>query len=297
MRIPSWLLRQLPMWSFLCPKCRQEVKQKSHKCPHCGERFPLAIRVPPSFLKDPKKLEEYVHKHIFPRVSEFERNYLTKFFTILFSDGFESGDFSAWTGTEARGAGSISVSSTQKHHGNYAAYQNSPTVDGGDRGLCYKNLAAGVNVVYLRAYFYFPLSFEWAGSILIKLGDVADLRLMAMPSSASILRSHNYATDIEYDSSAFVTLLNTWYCLELAVLVDSTNGWIRGWFDANLVLNQTSINTGTTYVSGVTVGNCYNWVPTEFYWDCVVVADAYIGPEGPPKPKGTITIHAKLGVT
>src|SRR3989337_2094782 len=116
MNIPYWLLPMLPMWEYICPKCRKGVKQSAHQCTHCSEKFPLAIRVPPSFLKDPEKLEAYVHKHIFPRVSEFERNYLTKYFTVIFSDGFESGDFSAWTGT----VGGPTVSNVQAHHGTYS---------------------------------------------------------------------------------------------------------------------------------------------------------------------------------
>jgi DNA-directed RNA polymerase subunit RPC12/RpoP len=60
--IPYWLFRLPSMWDYLCPKCKKEVKKNSHRCPHCGERFPLAVRVPPIFLKDPKSLEEYVHK-------------------------------------------------------------------------------------------------------------------------------------------------------------------------------------------------------------------------------------------
>src|SRR3989337_3644689 len=119
MNIPYWLLPMLPMWEYICPKCRKGVKQSAHQCTHCSEKFPLAIRVPPSFLKDPKKLEAYVHKHIFPRVSEFERNYLTKFFTEYFNNGFEEGDFSAWTSVNDSG-GRLSVQGTTVHHGSYA---------------------------------------------------------------------------------------------------------------------------------------------------------------------------------
>jgi hypothetical protein len=80
MKFPLWLLRLLPMWEYICPKCRKTVKANSHHCPHCGERFPQAIRIPPTILKDAKKLEDYVRKNVFPRISKFQRNCLARCF-------------------------------------------------------------------------------------------------------------------------------------------------------------------------------------------------------------------------
>ena len=75
-----WLLRFLPMWEYICPKCRKTVKANSHHCPHCGERFPQAIRIPPTMLKDVKKLEYYVRRDVMPRISKFQRNCLARCF-------------------------------------------------------------------------------------------------------------------------------------------------------------------------------------------------------------------------
>jgi len=151
MKVPYWLLRLLPMWEYICPACRKEVKKNSHRCPHCGERFPLAIRVPPSFLKNPKKLEAHVHKYIFPKVSPFHRAYLTQFFTEIFSDGFESGDFSAWTGTAKSSGETCEVESADPHHGTYNAKFYS---DGGwnQYAYCYKDIT-GQTIIYARTYF------------------------------------------------------------------------------------------------------------------------------------------------
>jgi len=116
--LPYFLLRLLPKWQCICPKCRKEVKPNSHDCPYCGERFPSAVKVPLSFLKDPKKLEAYVHKHVFPRISAFERNYLTKYFTPIFTSDFETGAIvPPWTDNSG---GTIVTSPV--HHGTYAAH-------------------------------------------------------------------------------------------------------------------------------------------------------------------------------
>ncbi|MFN3329236.1 MAG: hypothetical protein ACK40U_10400, partial [Fervidobacterium pennivorans] len=42
------------------------------------------------------------------------------FATEIFSDGFESGDFSAWTGT-AQSSGTVTVVTENPHHGTYSA--------------------------------------------------------------------------------------------------------------------------------------------------------------------------------
>jgi predicted amidophosphoribosyltransferase len=81
MGIPHWLLRLFPMWDYICPRCKKKVQKKSHNCPHCQERYSTPVRVPPKLCKDKKALENYVHKHVFPKVSYAQRNYLTQFFT------------------------------------------------------------------------------------------------------------------------------------------------------------------------------------------------------------------------
>ena len=39
MHLPSLLLKLLPMWDYVCPKCQESVPKNSHECPHCGESY------------------------------------------------------------------------------------------------------------------------------------------------------------------------------------------------------------------------------------------------------------------
>lgn len=118
MNIPNFLKRYLPLWTHICPKCRKEVKANSHECPYCGEKYPLTLKVPFAGLHDAKKLEAYVHKHIFPRVSAFERHYLTRFFTTFLTSGWENSggtdltDGGTWTGSSSTGAANTIVTSS-----------------------------------------------------------------------------------------------------------------------------------------------------------------------------------------
>ena len=276
------------MWEYICPKCRKGVKQNAHECPHCGERFPLAVRVPPTFLKDPKKLEEYVHKHIFPRVSEFERNYLTKYFTVLLSDGFESGTIlttdvppGAWDVI----AGTPTIVTSPVHHGVYACQINATSE------YAYKTLASTYDTLYARAYIRFSSLPTTSGQYI----DCIGISPAGFPTYPSIMRVQHDGTDVKcfirdlyaatsgaYGSTIFI--VNTLYLVEIK-------------YDRNVA--------STLYINGVqetthTVGSLYaQTVILSRYLtagvsitDCVVIADTYIGPE--VAPKGTIAIHAKL---
>jgi len=277
-RLPFWLLRLLPMWEYICPKCRKTVEKNSHECPHCGERFPLALKVPPSFLKNPKKLEEYVHKHIFPRVSKAYREYLTQFFTEIFSDGFESGNFSAWDYAD----GSVAVVESPTHHGSYSA---EITVQSADQGARCRKGITPVSELYMREYIRFDSLFTNSGN------KGAGLRF-ATSSNSSIAytlvdcinnkwgirqSSNNY-----FESGTSTINIDTWYCIEMHVVISSTVGVLQLWIDGVLKVDESGLNTGTNQIASVAC-NMYTQTtedsPRITYHDCVVVADAYIGPE------------------
>jgi len=279
-------LKLLPLFEYICPKCRKEIKKNSHECSHCGEKFPLAIRVPPSFLKDPKKLEAYVHKHVFPRVSEFERNYLTKYFTTIFSDGFESGDFTAWTSVETVGLNTQTVVNDDKHHGTYSAKFTDPS--GGTSGV-YKTITAGTNF-YLRAYVRFSsptttdgdetFSIKFSNGLPNWIGIVGVEYNVADGKYYWILYSRTGTTTVVTRSvSTFTLSTTTWYCLELHSVIHATTGehqvWING-TDTIHITGQDTDNYGN--IDCAKVGLDHRGGDT-IYVDCVVVADAYIGPE------------------
>lgn len=289
MNVPYWLLRLLPMWEHICPKCRNEVKKNSHRCLHCGERFPLAIRVPPLFLKDPKKLEAYVHKHVFPRVSEFERNYLTQYFTTLFSDGFESNDFSAWTGTTSGGGSSApAIITNPVHHGTHAAAF--ATVANGWT-VAYKNFSSTYSTAYARSYvqfsatptsgnrlYIYPILFE---------GDAAAHILVAalLYNNAGTLnwdleyRTDSVESNHVYSLAPTITI-NTWYCVEIRFTGATGSGQVGLYINGNLVASATGL-TNDDYLAGrLEIGAYSLAMSATTRHDCVVVADAYIGTEG-----------------
>jgi hypothetical protein len=269
------------MWEHICPKCRKTVKKNSRECPHCGEHFPLAIRVPPKLYKDPKTLEEYVHKHVFPKVSSAHRDYLAQFFTELFNDGFESGNFSAWTGTTTNGGGSIAVSSGQVHHGSYASRSQGASTN--DAAYARKTITASA-ITYTRFYVYFA-DFNLAANKAVYLSSMDNgstqysLEAAIVESGGSVYWAlsirENYAQTWQLSDVSPVE--GQWYCVEY--LRDVTNDLEKLWVDGVSVKNvATAISTSTTRATaGLRSQNGDG--ANDIYVDCVVVADAYIGPE------------------
>ena len=274
MKLPNWLLKLLPMWNYICPRCKREVEKNSRRCPHCAENYGLPLRVPPKVLKDQKALEDYVHKHVFPKVSAWQKAYLTQFFTTIFSDGFESGDFSAWTGTN----GSPSVVGSPVHHGSYSAYLDA------NYEKIFKDFGA-IDDVYARCYVFFET---------LPVGEYQSDHILCLSrnsggaSAGASCKIYNNGTDVRWQlyylnsGFSYTTLTDTtgnpvatgqWYCVELWHKKSTLYG-AKLWIDG--VLRLTATNTTCTH-DITSIGTLAKY--HKFYVDCYVVADAYVGPE------------------
>jgi DNA-directed RNA polymerase subunit RPC12/RpoP len=308
MDMPYWLLKLLPVWDYVCPKCKRDVEQKSHECPYCGENYGVPLRVPPKVLKDAKALEEYVHKHIFPKVSASQRDYLTRFFTTIFAHGFEGGDFGtdpqtgyAWTGTAVGSGATATVESANPHHGTYDMKNYVPA---GEYSVAYKSGLTSTNPCYGRFYVKFD-------NVPVTVGNSLNLgNLQAEPIEIVSTRVKRYSDGLKWtlryrsggawvESDTIVSATpaintNQWYCIEYKAYVHTSAGEARVYVDGTEILTATGLNNDA--VGGITrieVGISADEASTAYH-DCVVVADTYIGPEVPPKPKGSIVVHAKL---
>ncbi len=281
MNLPYWLLRLLPLWDYICPKCEKEVRRNSHECPHCHEKYPVPLRVPPKIWRDRKALEDYVHKHVFPKLSQAHRDYLAQYFTTLFTNGFESGDFSAWTGTDS-GSATISVESANPHHGTY----NSKVIVTAAHGYAtsYKTFTATA-IGYLRVYSKFSAMptnngdrwylheiqyNDWQNCVaatLYKTGGAVYWGLSTIIGGS--------VTDYT-EASASNPSPNTWYCIEILrnVTNDIEQIWVNGVSKRQVTVAISNNN------NRVEVGITDSANTMTSYHDCVVVADAYIGIEG-----------------
>jgi hypothetical protein len=225
-------------------------------------------------LKDSKALEEYVHKHIFPKVSASQREYLAKFFTEIFSDGFESGDFSAWTALE----GAPEVVTDYAHHGSYSCKINAQEGP-------YKDLGANYSILYVRVYVYFTTlpQYDYYRAGIIKISNAANWNTGIFAEAyryndVTTFTIYNAVLDARVDSNVTVET-GKWYCVE--VKFSSVDGvdcelWIDGTEKATVAYfwygdaDRVSVGYGSALSGGAVQ-----------YIDCVVVSDTYIGPEVP----------------
>lgn len=201
-------------------------------------------------------------------------------------EGFESGSFSAWSGT----SGSPTVETANVHHGTYnAKYASSGAIS-------YRSISSS-STVYLRAYVKVsavPTSYNQAITLLLLGAGNGDdeVRLRIYRSSSATywqLRNFVDGSPTDYaESTASNPAANTYYCVE--ILRDTYWGKITLWVDGVQKIYQDSLSMN--YQNTVFyVGNVASDISTTVYVDCVVAADAYIGPEGTTK---TVTDTSSL---
>jgi hypothetical protein len=214
----------------------------------------------------------------------------------LFSDGFESGSYSAWTGTVVSSGATLAVSSAQAHSGTYSSH--SITNSTASNAYPYYTFSA-LTTVYMRAYIYIvsesgmgyqTLACLNFGSIYLDLSGVAIV--------------HSYGVDCIglswYDSggnhlaaSSRVAPIGAWHCYEFMYRQDASVGEVALWMDGTLLLDETGLNTSGHAVTQAYGGQGgFSYIGTggsvETYTDDVVVSDSYIGPQPTVPPSVTV---------
>jgi hypothetical protein len=280
-KIPKDVLDLFPMWQYQCSKCGHYDEPKQ-VCIKCGTAIDLMRdRISPRFMKSHKAMSEYAHRVLAPKLSLKQRTLLFKHFTEFFSDGFEDGTFDAWDGT----VGSPSVVAGG-HHGSYQAELD---VSGEE---FYKNIS-DEDLVYFRVYV------KW--SVFPDDGKRLNMPYICQPTyqgvvSLALINDGGemkwqlwYFPDggFQYDITATQELsVDTWYCLEIMFKTQSASDVYDGeyevYVDGELLLSRDSIhwnynNKGCNRIAFQLnlVGG--GTVPV-LNADCIVVADAYIGP-------------------
>lgn len=232
--------------------------------------------------------------------------------TEIFSDGFESGDYSAWTDVSVDPDNTLEVQSGQKHHGTYGSKHILAPNNIQEPCYCYKDIDAQTTI-FMRLYVKIteaslPLANRCFIFMMLRgfLGAGVSYRyadLGVISSSRYLFLRYRTSAGEQTDTSSTTLDLNTWYCIELKFVEHATNGEVRVYLNDVEVedLTHTGLNTAVwTGVKSVQCGSSSGWENevgsyATFYTDCVVVADAYIGPEVPVvggvhKPYFTLTL-------
>jgi hypothetical protein len=296
-KLPKEVLNLFPTWEYRCPDCSTYVESNISFCPNCKTVFnEKRWRVPPRFLKSHKTMSEYAHKVLAPKLTQKQRELLFKYFTELFSDGFESGDFSAWTGY---GDGT-SIVGSPVHHGSYSAECVASQWDW--TGVS-KDLTTGQQTLYVRHYRRYPTLPTGLGRIIRFIDKTPYTISVELLLSNTTLRLRDVVNSNNYDYS-WSPSADTWYCLEVKVVCNTAvAGELRLWLDGSEVITQTGLDlSGTAEIDRIVIGQRAEQPSSvTSYIDCVVVADTYIGQEGTEqtytKTWATDALFKKLGIT
>lgn len=201
--------------------------------------------------------------------------------TIYFEDGFETGDFTGWSGQ----AGTIVVGSGSAHHGTY--FCTSTLKAEFSYGYTYKYLGVGYATMYGRCYVRITGSkpAAWAG-LGIHYGDHASTTIgyviVDCANNKWGYRILNTALTNYWEAASTMTInLNQWYCVEFLVEIGAA-GTVTLWIDGTQVLTGTYDDDANgniqeigsrPYLSALEAANVV------FDGDCFKYSDSPIGTE------------------
>lgn len=203
---------------------------------------------------------------------------------VIFSDGFESGDFSEWSGAASSGT-APSVETDNPHHGTYNAQASMPGDNNGEYSRFYKDLGDNYKTVYLRQYLQFSALPNATGKTftIAVHRDVEDY-------------TNRLSLDIEHDGTSAkwkiwrdgttdwggTVEIDTWYCVESATYFAASDGWSKLWIDGDLeceVTGKTNDDSCGYVYLGIYGSDWVSAWATDVYIDCVVVNGSYVGIE------------------
>ena len=196
--------------------------------------------------------------------------------TQIFADGFESGDFSAWTGV----VNSPAVETNNPHHGaNNAIFDAAETV--------YKTITAA-SIIFYRAYVKFaavdppnkltPLALYGSGG-----NTSIRTALVGISSNGFWRMEHRHSGGWVAQTDTEGPTAGVYYCMELYIKMSTTgnaDGEQKLYINGIERLSASNIdNDDRGLIIGIQLGELTESTVRTHYADCVVIADAYIGPE------------------
>ena len=213
---------------------------------------------------------------------------------VVFEDGFEYGDFSAWTGVRTKAGDIANVEQVNPYEGKYhARFYTNGTISGTEEALCYHTVSPERNEIYARGYYYIASGLPLDDNddrfgLLTILGStsgwiIVNFRIQRVlgVDKFFLIMTSGEAVWATATTEALYPQSDTWYCFELYFKVHSTEGEGRVWIDGVEYLTITGKNTAhygnIDHVGfGLVSTNVQHYV--EIYGDCAVLGTSYIGP-------------------
>lgn len=196
--------------------------------------------------------------------------------TTIFSDGFESGNLSAWTGTNTNGGGSVAASSEYAYESIYSG--KAIVGSDGDWAVVYRSISPA-GVMYMRGYVYVSAvgSTDGVRPFAESVYDWNPVARAGIRRASGVyywsLSYGNGGGTESWNNSAITLSTGQWYMYQLAAYCDASVGWTKLWINNDLVLFNSNVNTGSA-INIVDVGLA-DYAGT-VYHDTILVSDSYI---------------------
>jgi hypothetical protein len=200
----------------------------------------------------------------------------------VFADGFESGDFSAWSQVQTSVDGAVAVQSTIVRTGNVAA-QLSESGSAGSKAYVRKTLSAPQQDLTATGDFQVRQAGASGGNVpFFRLLDPSGTRLV------SLFRQNDGNGTIElgigssHTATSATLALNTWATLSLHVTTAGTSSMVEVRVNGTLVYQSTTASLGTAGVSTIQLGNDTAAQAFSVVADTISVDGAGTAPASPP---------------
>ena len=173
----------------------------------------------------------------------------------LFADGFESGDFSAWSQVQTAGDGAAAVQSAVVRAGAVSA-QLSESATAGSKAYVRKTLSASQQELTVTGDFRVSTAGASSGNVpFFRLLDPGGARVI------SIYRQNNTSgtVGLGYAGANFTTTgklaLSTWATISLHVITAGTSSTVEVKVNGAPVYSTTTASLGTAGVQAIQIGN------------------------------------------
>jgi hypothetical protein len=139
----------------------------------------------------------------------------------------------------------------------------------------------GVTIFYSRVYLYLT-SHSSTIQIMQHRAGTTSIAVLSVQADSDVQLQYRSGSNLVLVASVSQITTGAWYCVEMQTLIDGANGEFHVWIDGVELedIAQTGIdNNNYGNITQMYVGISYTTGSVEANFDCVVAADAYIGPE------------------
>ena len=193
--------------------------------------------------------------------------------SVVFSDGFESGDLSAWDSSFTATGDTIGASTVEVNTGTYSVRGETDSVADA-RAYITKDFT-GETTIVVQAYIYLDPAFSVSGNTEILYFNEASQVLATEIKSDLTLSVWNQVASESYDGTTTITK-GVWHVVQMEAVINGTTSEARLWLDGNLEVEQTGIDLGLNAITRLNAVRFWSQVDTEaniVYFDDFVLCD------------------------